>query len=144
MDLLRFAADLDRISVSRRWVVDRAARDGADVVALRTLALLTTEAVTNAIKHGPDGGEVTVTLSADVAGWRVAVTDESPVLPSRLDVDARAAGGRGVMLIDHLAAEWGVDVAGSGKTVWFRVARSPRGPAPGSGSGPSRRPGAQP
>jgi len=122
---MRFSAALDRIPASRRWVVDRAARHGADVPSLRTLALLTTEAVTNAIQHGPTGGEITVTVSPDADGWRVAVTDESPVPPSRLDVGPRAAGGRGVMLIDHLAAEWGVEaVDGVGKTVWFRVARS--------------------
>lgn len=127
MDVLRFTASLDCIPTSRRWVVDWAAQHGASVRALRTLALLTTEAVTNAIRHGPDGGEVTVRVSVDAAGWRVAVTDESPALPQRLEVDPRAGGGRGIMLIDHLAADWGVDAdGGPGKTVWFRVARPER------------------
>lgn len=127
VDVLRFTAALDRIPVSRRWVVAWADRRGAGVPELRTLALLTTEAVTNAIQHGPDGGEVTVTVSADDGGWRVAIADQSPVLPSRLDVDARAGGGRGVMLIDHLSADWGVDADGAGgKTVWFRVTRPQR------------------
>lgn len=122
--MLRFTAALERIPTTRRWVVDWAAHQGAGVPALRTLALLTTEAVTNAIRHGPDGGEVTVTVSADAEGWRVAVSDESPALPARLDVDPGAGGGRGIMLIDHLAADWGVDADGErGKTVWFRVAR---------------------
>ncbi len=116
--------------MSRRWVVAWADRRGAGAPELRTLALLTTEAVTNAIQHGPDGGEVTVTVSADEAGWRVAVTDESPAPPSRLEVDALAGGGRGVMLIDHLSADWGVDPDGAGgKTVWFRVPRPQRAAA---------------
>lgn len=122
--MLRFAAAVNRIPMSRRWVVEWAGRHGAGAPELRLLALLTTEAVTNAIRHGPDGGEVTVTVTADAAGWRVAVTDESPVRPSRLDVGAHAGGGRGVMLIDRLSAGWGVDVDGDrGKAVWFRVAR---------------------
>ena len=125
MDVLRFTAALDRIPVSRRWVVDWARRHGADAPALRTLALLTTEAVTNAIRHGPDGGDVAVSVSVEPGGWRVGVTDQSPVRPSRLDVDARAGGGRGVMLIDHLSAGWGVEADGAGgKTVWFVVARA--------------------
>ncbi len=137
--MLRFAAAVDRIPESRRWVVEWAWRNGARAQELRILALLSTEAVTNAIRHGPDGGEVTVMVTADAAGWRVAVTDESPVRPSRLEVDPRASGGRGVMLIDRLSAGWGVDVDGDrGKAVWFRVARPggagrPRqGPTPGA------------
>ncbi len=130
--MLRFAAAVDRIPASRRWVVDWAGRQGAGAGDLRTLALLTTEAVTNAVKHGPDGGAVTVAVSADARGWRVAVTDESPVRPTRLDVDPRAGGGRGVMLIDRLSADWGVDVDGHGKAVWFRVARSDPPGAPGA------------
>lgn len=130
--MLRFTAAVDRIPESRRWVVDWAERHGAQAQDLRILALLTTEAVTNAVRHGPDGGEVTVSASVGADGWRVAVTDESPVRPTRLDVDPHAGGGRGVMLIDRLSAGWGVDVDGArGKAVWFVVAprRSEDGPA---------------
>lgn len=87
------------------------------------MALLTTEAVTNAVQHGPDGGEVNVSVSAAQDGWQVAVTDESTELPVLNRVRPHAVGGRGVMLIDRLATAWGVERHdGTGKTVWFHIA----------------------
>ncbi len=122
-EALRFTATVEAVPRTRRWVVDWARRAGAPDHQLRVLALLTTEAVTNAVKHGPDEGEVTVAVSVAGGGWRVAVTDGSPQLPAVRQVGPQASGGRGVMLIDRLAADWGVERHdGAAKTVWFRVA----------------------
>jgi serine/threonine-protein kinase RsbW len=120
--VLTFAASADGIPLSRRWVVDRARRSGCPEASLRTIALLTTEAVTNAVQHGPAGGAITVALSVDPDGWRVAVSDASPELPVVNQVRPTALSGRGVMLIDRLATAWGVEPHdGRGKTVWFYV-----------------------
>jgi serine/threonine-protein kinase RsbW len=119
---LTFAASADGIPTSRRWVVEQARRAGCTEESVRTIALLTTEAVANAVKHGPDGGEVTLTLSVVPGGLRVAVTDESPGLPVASKARPSALGGRGVMLIDRLASAWGVEGhSAAGKTVWFQV-----------------------
>lgn len=104
-------------------MVDGARRSGCPQELLQTIALLATEAVTNAVEYGPDGGEVAVSVAVADGGWRVAVTDESPALPVVRHVDPRAVGGRGVMLIDRMASAWGVERHESGaKTVWFTVA----------------------
>lgn len=122
MDVLTFDARLDAIPMSRRWVVDYARRTGCTEAAQRTLALLTTEAVTNAVQHGPPGGEVTVSVSVVDGGLRVAVGDQSPALPALRRVGPSAAGGRGVMLIDRLATAWGVEpYDGTAKVVWFLI-----------------------
>lgn len=123
MEAVRFEAAPERISASRHWVVEQARRAGAGTGTQWVLALLTTEAVTNAVEHGPEDGQVTVEVARGDAGWCVAVTDESPEAPVRLEVDPTAPHGRGVLLIDTLATRWGVQRHGAnGKTVWFRVA----------------------
>ena len=123
MGALTFVASVECIPVSRRWVVERARRSGCPEESLRTIALLTTEAVANAVQHGPVGGEVTVDVSVSQGGWRVAVTDESPGEPLVHEVRPQDIGGRGVMLIDRLSSAWGVEsYDGATKTVWFQVA----------------------
>ena len=125
MDTLSFPARLDAVPTSRRWVIAWARGTGCPEPTVRTIALLTTEAVTNAVRHGPAGGTVTVAVSEVRGQWRVAVTDESRQRPIVRDVEPWALGGRGVMLIDRLAAAWGVQERGAtAKTVWFTVAAS--------------------
>lgn len=55
---MRFTADVARIPHARRWVVRQASGAGASAEALRIVALLASEVVTNAVQHGPAGGEV--------------------------------------------------------------------------------------
>ena len=123
MDSLSFTADVGAVPGSRRWVVAWARRTGCPERCVHRIALLTTEAVTNAVRHGPEGGTVTVEVSLVRGQWRVAVTDQSRARPVVRDVAPTALGGRGVMLIDRLATAWGVETAaGAAKTVWFQVA----------------------
>lgn len=94
--------------------------------------LLATELVTNAVRHG--GPPVRVEVACDGSkGMTVRVSDGSeagPVLRNAGDTDE---SGRGVMLVDMLSDDWGVDrSAGDGKAVWFVLRPSadrPRRPA---------------
>ncbi|HET8615501.1 MAG TPA: ATP-binding protein [Actinomycetales bacterium] len=114
------------VRISRQQVVEWAERSGCTDARLRTIALLTTEVVTNAVRHGPTHGEVTVSAISSSGGWYVAVSDESVVVPVLRPVEPLSVGGRGILLVDRLASAWGVDTLGArGKTVWFRVARWP-------------------
>lgn len=82
--------------------------------------LLTSELVTNAIVHARS--QVAVTMRMAGEGLRISVLDEStdqPVLQSGTD---QLASGRGLTLVEALAASWGVDPEGRGKTVWFELA----------------------
>ncbi len=115
-------ADVHEIPRVRHWVVDRARAVGAPENAVGTVALLATEAMTNAVRHGPPGAPVDIDVERDDGVVRIAVTDRSTDPPVVLDVGPTALGGRGVMLIDRLAHRWGVDPQPDGKTVWFEVA----------------------
>lgn len=126
---ITFTASLAAIPASRGWVVAWAARHGVGEPFRRLIALLTTELVTNAVRHGPEGGEITVSAAVVGDEWRVAVRDESPQLPRLLHVGSAASGGRGVMLVDRLSSAWGVDRLGeTAKSVWFRVGEQGPGP----------------
>jgi anti-sigma regulatory factor (Ser/Thr protein kinase) len=81
--------------------------------------LLTSELVTNVIVHARTPLRVDVDL--DPPHLRVAVADDAPRAPTlRRTHDARLTG-RGINLVQSLAADWGVDPTPPGKTVWFRL-----------------------
>ena len=100
--------------------------DHADPDTVDRVELVVSELVTNAVRYGPgetislrlvatpDGG---VTGEVVDQGDGHAAIDEQDVTNDGLD-DELAEGGRGLMIVDRLASEWGVE---PGSThVWFR------------------------
>ena len=82
--------------------------------------LLTSEVVTNAVKHGR--APVRLSVNCDHRGIVVAVDDANPALPRTRKTDRRRHSGRGLVLVQRLAADWGVRRTATGKQVWFRLA----------------------
>jgi anti-sigma regulatory factor (Ser/Thr protein kinase) len=90
--------------------------------------LLVSELVTNAVIHGDERGAGTlaaVTMLVRCSGGelRVEVHDRSrgiPV-PASLEVPDDSEAGRGLMLVDTLAAEWGYYLTPGGKAVYFTL-----------------------
>ena len=124
---------------------------------LDTVALLTSELVTNGVLHART--PVAVQMREDDRGLLVEVHDSDPRPPTprghrvnlladidevlqRLDdtlslttIDERHAAlavgpagaigaGRGLLLVEALADEWGVELGAVGKAVWFRLGGS--------------------
>ncbi|GAA3117013.1 ATP-binding protein [Streptomyces echinatus] len=87
-----------------------------------TVVLVVAELVANAVLHGRvPGRDLALSLSHDESRCivRVEVTDTHPALPTRKAPGSIEDGGRGLVLVDALAADWGVrDRLGPGKTVW--------------------------
>ena len=89
------------------------------------IALLTTEIVSNAVRHSPTSTLTQIQLRAEVGDGRirVEVTDAgagfSPHTRSR--PGDLAASGWGLVLLDRLASRWGVLPGSDGSTVWFEV-----------------------
>ena len=96
--------------------------------------LLTSELVTNAIRHEA-GGIVTLAITCSCGQLRVDVHDTSRFLPVVVDVSAEAETGRGLMLVATLSAEWGFYRTPAGKAVYFTLAFQPD-LAEGGGRGP--------
>ncbi|MEF9907015.1 ATP-binding protein [Streptomyces sp. P9-A2] len=94
-----------------------------------TAVLVVAELASNAVLHGRvPGRDFGLSLSVDDSRGivRIEVTDTHPAHPAQ---PARPApgpdedGGRGLLLVDALAADWGVsDRLGPGKTVWAECA----------------------
>ena len=82
--------------------------------------LLLTELITNVIIHARTDFEVRVSPSGD--GVRVEVLDGNPTMPVAGTLAPGALSGRGLTLVQSLAARWGAHHNdGGGKTVWFDV-----------------------
>lgn len=129
---MRFVADVAQIRHARTWVVAQAAHAGAPADVQRVVGLLASEVVTNAVRHGPAGGLVDVRAGVVADRFRVSVQDESPRRPVRTEPGPLDLSGRGVLLVDRLAAAWDVEPHGAGKTVWFEVPLRSR-PSPDRG-----------
>jgi anti-sigma regulatory factor (Ser/Thr protein kinase) len=107
---------------------------GRDHPCADSLTVIVSELVTNSMVHsrsGNDGGTVTITLRPSPGdglgrrphGVRVEVTDDgADGLPALRPVGACDPGGRGLHLVDALAAAWNCsrDPAGT-TTTWAEV-----------------------
>ena len=96
--------------------------------------LLTSELVTNAIRH--EASEtITLAITCSFDQLRVDVHDTSRSLPMVVDAPADAETGRGLMLVATLSSDWGCYRTPAGKAVYFTLAFQPD-VAEGSGRGP--------
>jgi len=124
----------------------REAMTGAGLeVILDDAVLLVSELVTNAVVHA--GTQIELRVDIGPGSVLVEVTDYRPgTLPAlRVKPDAEREAGRGMLLLDAVAKEWGTRHFAGGKAVWFklgvtdRVAPRPlplRLPGPGSPPSP--------
>jgi anti-sigma regulatory factor (Ser/Thr protein kinase) len=83
--------------------------------------ILTSELVTNAVLHGKP--EISLSVRIEMPNLIIAVSDESSMMPpEKPELPLLAAPhGRGLAIVDTLAAEWGISrhTPGPGKDVWF-------------------------
>ncbi|MFF0295828.1 ATP-binding protein [Kitasatospora sp. NPDC004615] len=113
------AADLPAVSTVRRRL--RAALDHWGVPELAdTAELLTSELVTNALVHTGKGAEFDAQFTAEQR-LRVEVHDRTSHLPGRRHPNEDATSGRGLLLVEALADDWGVQLRGDGKVTWFEL-----------------------
>ena len=83
--------------------------------------LLTSELVTNAIRHEA-GGAVMLTITCICDQLRVDVHDTSRRAPVPVEAAADAETGRGLMLVATLSTDWGYHRTSTGKAVYFTLA----------------------
>lgn len=108
-------------SAARRLLIT----EGLDPDLDHTVCLLTSEVVTNAIRHSGGGENDRIVLAARLTPdfARVEVRDNGP----GFDPDVRHdASGFGLRMLDTLAARWGVDNDDRGTRVWFEIDRRRR------------------
>jgi len=84
-----------------------------------TATLLVSELVTNALRHSEPPCVLSIRF-AD-AGVEISVEDGNPSMPVQRPRDELAEDGRGFVLIDALAADWGARPIEHGKATWFTL-----------------------
>ena len=100
-------------------------QEGIDPDLDHTVCLLTSELVSNSVRHARMDADDKIVLAArltpDLA--RVEIRDSGP----GFDPDVRhEANGYGLRMLDMLASRWGVDCDDRGSRVWFEVDRRSR------------------
>ncbi|WP_053734355.1 ATP-binding protein [Nocardia sp. NRRL S-836] len=120
---MEFAGNAGAPAAARRWTREMLPDVSGD--ELDDILLVVTELVSNAIDHGTSPFALRLSQSDEPCWVRVEVDDAGADLPvvgvSRLHGDR----GRGLVIIDQLAKDWGVIAGPAGKTVWAEIACEP-------------------
>jgi anti-sigma regulatory factor (Ser/Thr protein kinase) len=97
----------------------RSSLAGFDLTVIEVAELLVSELVTNAVAHAQSAPVMRIDVSGHAI--KVAVQDDAPGPVAVQDVADDAPGGRGLLLVDSLAASWGWAPTDAGKRVWFTL-----------------------
>jgi anti-sigma regulatory factor (Ser/Thr protein kinase) len=123
-----FTGDASAVGQARRFV---AGVLGEDFPGLDDVLVLVSEVASNAVKHSAsgDGGAFEVAVAVSGESVRVEVGDQGSGSEPRLADDQLPAdvltGGRGLRIVDMLAAKWGHAGDELGRVVWFEVTAKP-------------------
>ena len=113
-----FPAEVSSAPAARRFATDVLRSWQCDPL-VDSAQLLVSELVANAVLHARS--TVSVRIRRLPARIRVEIGDASSEVPRLRAGDPGAVTGRGLMIVDAVAAAWGVDPTEDGKIVWFEL-----------------------
>ena len=94
--------------------------------AMSDVELLTSEVVSNAVKHGNLDPRQEILLRIETDGRiRVEVRDQAPPFEVEPREPRPGTSGWGLFLVDRIATMWGMEPDGAGKRVWFEIEPEP-------------------
>lgn len=110
------------VARSRHWVLEQARGAGATRDALNAIELVTSEVVTNAVRHADGTGSVAILVRLRSGDVTVEVTDGDPRPPAPQSDRAGLPGGHGLHIVEAVTSAWGWRPQRSGgKVVWFTI-----------------------
>jgi PAS domain S-box-containing protein len=112
---MQLAAEPAAASAGRGFVASALATWGCTEV-METARLLTSELVTNALRHA--NGPLQLGLRRTASEIIIEVSDRGAERPVVRPEDPTSETGRGMLLVDALSDTWGTTLADSAKTVW--------------------------
>jgi anti-sigma regulatory factor (Ser/Thr protein kinase) len=112
----QFRREREAPAAARHFVADVLNGRGHPARMVEDAMLIVTELATNAVIHA--GSPFSVEIRASGSSVSISVGDASRAKPALRHGNPAAVSGRGLRIIDALAASWGVDLAKDGKTVW--------------------------
>ena len=108
------------VATARRAVAGQLRAWGLPVRVVGDFALLTSELVTNSLRHARGPYELRLRhVEHEVV---VEVADATPLRPRRRRVDGDAESGRGLTIVEAVADRWGSRSTADGKVVWASCA----------------------
>ncbi|TQN30276.1 histidine kinase-like protein [Haloactinospora alba] len=124
------AGEPDSVAQVRWWVTGILRTAGYGICLVETAALVTSELITNALKHTASGhpdGTVRVELLTGACWVRVSVTDagteeSEPTVPRSCPVSDFPEAARGLYLVDQRAERIGVPGDARGRIVFADIA----------------------
>lgn len=81
-------------------------------------SLVVSELVSNAVEHAPSTHSFELELLCDADRLRITLADGSSIKPVIAALDNERPRGRGMRIVDELAADWGAEEFRDGKRVW--------------------------
>ena len=108
-------------SVARSWLRGFLDEAGMPEPVQADAALVISELVTNALRHGLGEIVARATIGGD-GHVDVSVTDAGAEQPVLQAVDPERVGGVGLHVVAQVSDEWGVAQFPGGKTVWAKIA----------------------
>ncbi len=112
--------DMTAVGRARSFVRTHCRAAGVPTATCDTVALLTSETVTNAFIHGRSEARLRLVVRPDRV--RVEVGDDNSRHPVRAERQDDALDGRGLDILALVSSAWGVTDDVAGKIVWFEVA----------------------
>ena len=106
---------------ARGLTADVLADDGVEASVVEVAVLLVSELVTNAVVHAR--GPICLTVHTDAHWVRIEVEDPGHRRPVLRAATLDAVDGRGLLVVDKLATDWGTERRATHKVVWFEIAR---------------------
>jgi len=107
-------------AAARRFVAT-ALRNWGLAETFSDVILVTSELVTNAVRHAASEVAVSIDLLPD--GVRVEVQDLSEQPPVKDELGRAGDGGWGLHIVERLATRYGLEPRAGGKTVWCELRR---------------------
>lgn len=111
-------------AIARRNVADALQRAGLTADQAFDAALIASELVGNAVRHGRPlpSGNITVEWQLSADSYYIGVTDGgNPPAVAPKDAGVLATSGRGLMIVAALSQDWGVINNGNTTTVWAQA-----------------------
>jgi anti-sigma regulatory factor (Ser/Thr protein kinase) len=111
-------------AIARRNVADALQRAGVGSDQAFDAALIASELVGNAVRHGRPlpSGEILLEWQVSGESYYIAVTDGgNPPSVAAQTAAGQDVSGRGLMIVAALSQEWGVLHNGTSTTVWAQV-----------------------
>ena len=102
-----------------RQLVDATLRTWSCEQVVDVAVLLVSELVANSVLHAHTDISLVIRLNGEVL--RIEVYDRERRAPTRKHYSSMATTGRGLMLVEQLAQDWGVTSERDGKSVWFEL-----------------------